>query len=127
MDVYQGEQKLATKNIKIGEFILKGIPKAPAGKEAIEVSFNYDLNGMLQVFAKILSTGKTLTKVINIYKEDSKKLKYNNEEKSNKKDLKTWDKAELYNNFKNIVIFAEKKMSKINDDKSRKKNKKGNR
>ncbi|KEI15337.1 MULTISPECIES: Hsp70 family protein [Clostridium] len=124
IDVYQGEQKLATKNMKIGEFILKGIPKAPAGKEAIEVSFTYDLNGMLQVFAKILSTGKTLTKVINTYKEECKKLKHNSEEKSNKKDLKTWEEAELYNNFKSIVIFAEKKMSKINDDESRKKIKK---
>ncbi|KGN00693.1 molecular chaperone DnaK [Clostridium botulinum] len=121
IDVYQGEQKLATKNIKIGEFILKGIPKAPAGKEAIEVSFTYDLNGMLQVFAKILSTGKTIKKVINTSKEDSKKLKKDNKEKNNKKDLKIWEEAELYNNFKSIVIFAEKKINKINDDESRKK------
>ncbi|EDS78410.1 DNAk protein [Clostridium botulinum C str. Eklund] len=64
IDVYQGEQKLASKNTKIGEFILKGIPKAPAGKELIEVAFTYDLNGILQVSAKVLSTGKTLTKII---------------------------------------------------------------
>ncbi|KEI02282.1 Hsp70 family protein [Clostridium botulinum] len=121
IDVYQGEQKLATKNIKIGEFILKGIPKAPAGKEAIQVSFTYDLNGMLQVFAKILSTGKTIKKVINTSKEDFKKLKDDNKEKNNKKDLKIWEEAELYNSFKSIVIFAEKKIKKINDDKSRKK------
>ncbi|KGN01630.1 molecular chaperone DnaK [Clostridium novyi A str. 4570] len=96
IDVYEGEQKLASKNTKIGEFILKGVPKAPAGKELIEVSFTYDLNGILQVSAKVLSTGKTLNKIIDISKKslpkEKKKFKLH---KKKKLDSKKEEKEKL--------------------------------
>jgi molecular chaperone DnaK len=56
--VYQGEFKKASYNNFLGKFLLKGIPPAPAFQEKISVSFSYDVNGILQVEGKILSSGK---------------------------------------------------------------------
>ncbi|MGB8454092.1 MAG: Hsp70 family protein [Anaerocolumna sp.] len=57
VEVYQGEKEEATKNNYLGRFTLTGIPAGKAYKEKIEVKFSYDVNGMLQVEAKIVSTG----------------------------------------------------------------------
>ncbi len=56
--VYQGEYTNPEHNQLLGEFTLKGIPSAPAGNEPIECVFAYDINGILQVSAKVVSTGK---------------------------------------------------------------------
>ena len=65
VDVYEGNEPLVHDNTKVGYFILQGIPEGPAGSEEIEIEFNYDLNGILQVNAKVLSTGEEVRKVIN--------------------------------------------------------------
>ena len=56
--IYQGDFKRASMNNLIGNFLLSGIPPARASEERIKVRFNYDVNGILQVEATILSTGK---------------------------------------------------------------------
>ena len=56
--VLQGERPMAVDNTLIGNFILKGIKKAPAGVPQIEVTFDVDTNGILNVSAKDLDTGK---------------------------------------------------------------------
>jgi molecular chaperone DnaK len=56
--VFQGERPMAIDNKKIGEFQLVGIPPAPRGTPQIEVSFNIDANGILNVSAKDQATGK---------------------------------------------------------------------
>lgn len=56
--VYQGEYTKPENNEHLGEFMLEGIPPARAGKEAIEVTFSYDINSILQISARIISTGK---------------------------------------------------------------------
>jgi molecular chaperone DnaK len=56
--VYQGERPMAADNRLLGEFNLDGIPPAPTGVPQIEVSFNIDANGILQVAAKDKGTGK---------------------------------------------------------------------
>jgi len=61
--VYQGEHRLAQQNIKLGELAVS-VPKARAGEEPVEVRFTYDINGLLEVNAKVLSTGVTDTVVI---------------------------------------------------------------
>jgi len=61
--VYQGEHRLAQQNIKLGELSVS-VPKARAGEEQVEVRFTYDINGLLEVNAKVLSTGVTETVVI---------------------------------------------------------------
>jgi molecular chaperone HscC len=57
VEVYQGEHSLCRDNQKLGEYGLSGIPAAPAGEEAIDVRFTYDLNGILEVDMTIVSTG----------------------------------------------------------------------
>ena len=56
--VYQGERQMAADNRLLGEFNLEGIPPAPRGLPQIEVAFDLDANGILQVLAKDLGTGK---------------------------------------------------------------------
>jgi molecular chaperone DnaK len=56
--VYQGEREIASKNRLLGEFNLEGLPPAPRGLPQIEVSFDIDANGILNVSAKDLGTGK---------------------------------------------------------------------
>lgn len=68
IEVYEGNEELAEDNTKIGDFLLKGVPKGKAGEESIEVQFDYDLNGILQVKATIVSTGKSINKIIDNFK-----------------------------------------------------------
>lgn len=56
--VYQGEYSDPKKNQLLGNFLLKGIPPAPAGTEPLEVEFAYDINGILQVEARVVSNGR---------------------------------------------------------------------
>src|SRR5690606_15747348 len=58
IQVYQGERPMAQDNKKIGEFFLDGIPPAPRGVPQIEVTFDIDANGILNVSAKDLGTGR---------------------------------------------------------------------
>jgi molecular chaperone HscC len=64
VQVYQGEHSLCRDNTKLGEYDLTGIPSAPAGEEAIDLRFTYDLNGILEVVMTIVSTGGTKTLVL---------------------------------------------------------------
>jgi molecular chaperone DnaK len=57
--VYQGERAMAKDNRKLGEFNLDGIPPAPRGVPQVEVTFDIDANGILQVSAKDKATGKS--------------------------------------------------------------------
>ncbi|WP_089609726.1 Hsp70 family protein [Dehalobacterium formicoaceticum] len=61
IEIYQGEHEWVKNNYKLGEFLLEGIPAANAGEEVIEVKFRYNLNGILEVNAKCISTGKDMT------------------------------------------------------------------
>ena len=56
--VFQGERRMASDNRLLGEFNLEGIPPAPRGMPQIEVTFNIDANGILEVKAKDKGTGK---------------------------------------------------------------------
>lgn len=59
--ILQGEREMAADNKKLGEFELSGIPMAPRGHPQIEVTFDIDANGILNVSAKDKSTGKAQT------------------------------------------------------------------
>ena len=56
--VYQGERQMAADNRLLGQFNLEGLPPAPRGMPQIEVKFDIDADGILQVSAKDLGTGK---------------------------------------------------------------------
>jgi len=61
--IYQGENRLVAKNIFLGELNLP-VPKGPAGKEAVDIRYSYDMNGLLEVDVTVRSTGKKLNKVV---------------------------------------------------------------
>jgi molecular chaperone HscC len=57
VDVFQGEERYCKDNLKLGEFSVQ-VPSAPAGKEAVDIRFTYDINGILEVEVTIDSTGQ---------------------------------------------------------------------
>jgi molecular chaperone HscC len=61
LEVFQGEHARCEKNQRIGEFMIRGIPSRPAGAESVDVRFSYDLNGVLDVDATIVSTNEATT------------------------------------------------------------------
>ena len=61
IEIYQGEHEWVKYNHQLGEFPLTGIPDNDAGAEAIEVTYRYNLNGILEVTAQCVSTGKAMT------------------------------------------------------------------
>lgn len=61
--IYQGENRLVSKNILLGRLMVD-VPPGPAGKEAVDVRYSYDMNGLLEVDVKVASTGKSINKVI---------------------------------------------------------------
>jgi molecular chaperone DnaK len=62
--VYQGESRLVKNNTFLDQYTIDGIPPGPAGMERINVTFTYDVNGILAVRTKVLSTGKEATLTI---------------------------------------------------------------
>lgn len=61
--VFQGESRRVQDNLSLGEFEVPGIPPGPAG-QAVDVRFTYDLNGVLEVEATVVSTKKTVSRVL---------------------------------------------------------------
>jgi len=76
--VLQGERAMAADNISLGRFNLEGIPPAPRGVPQIEVTFDIDANGILNVSAKDLATGRqqrvTITASTNLSQEDIERM-----------------------------------------------------
>lgn len=61
--VLQGESRFASNNVMLGEIRIK-VPKAEAGKEAVDVTYTYDVNSILEVEIKVVSTGETTKQII---------------------------------------------------------------
>ncbi len=62
--VYQGEARLVRQNVFLDQYTVEGVPPAPAGSEKVAVTFTYDVNGILNVKTKVMSTGKEAALVI---------------------------------------------------------------
>jgi len=60
IEVYQGEKEWTRDNYPLGEFLLSGIPPRPAGQEEVEVTFHYNINGILEVQARCVSNNKAM-------------------------------------------------------------------
>jgi molecular chaperone HscC len=65
--IYQGEARRVEDNLLLGEFALSGIPRGPAGQQAVDVRFTYDLNGVLEVEATIVETKQKASHVVTRY------------------------------------------------------------
>ncbi|HEX2870776.1 MAG TPA: Hsp70 family protein [Polyangiaceae bacterium] len=61
LEIFQGEHSLCEKNQKLGEYTIKDLKVAPAGEQSVDVRFSYDMNGVLDVDATVVATGKSVT------------------------------------------------------------------
>ena len=116
--VLQGEREKASANTTLGRFSLDGIPAAPRGVPQIEVTFDIDANGIVNVSAKDMGTGKeqhiTITSSSNMSKEDIDRAvkeaeKFAEEDKKLKELVEAKNKAEAY------VLQTEKTLDEIGD------------
>ncbi|SDY31050.1 molecular chaperone DnaK [Tindallia californiensis] len=116
--VLQGERPMASDNITLGRFELSGIPPAPRGVPQIEVSFDIDANGIVNVSAKDLGTGKeqkiTITASTNLSPEDIEK-KVKEAEKFAEEDKQKKEKIETRNQADSLVYQTEKTLKEVED------------
>ena len=111
INVLQGERPMATDNVSLGMFNLEGIPPAPRGVPQIEVAFDIDANGILNVTAKDLATGKqakiTITASTKLSKEEKERLIKEAEEFAEQDKTKR-EEADMRNNADTLIYTAEK-------------------
>ena len=116
--VLQGEREMATDNKSLGTFLLDGIAPAPRGVPQIEVTFNLDANGILNVTAKDKGTGKENSVTIqdsgNMSKEDIEKAQKEAELHADD-DKKKREAVESRNTLENAIYQAEKMPSEFKD------------
>ena len=116
--VLQGEREMAADNITLGRFILDGIPPAPRGVPQIEVTFDIDANGIVNVSAKDLGTGKeqkiTITASTNLSEEEIEKA-VKEAEKYAEEDKKRKEAVEARNNADSLVYATEKTLKELGD------------
>ncbi|MFZ0511770.1 MAG: molecular chaperone DnaK [Candidatus Nitrosopolaris sp.] len=109
--VVQGERSMAADCVSLGMFNLSGIPPAPRGVPQIEVTFDIDANGILNVSAKDMATAKeakiTITANTKLSKEEIEKLKKESEQFA-EADKKKKVEAEVKNEADNLVYAADK-------------------
>src|SRR5918995_98869 len=109
--VVQGERAMAADCVSLGMFNLSGIPPAPRGIPQIEVAFDIDANGILNVTAKDLATSKeakiTITATTKLSKDEIEKLKKESEQYS-EADKKKKEEAEIRNEADNLIYAADK-------------------
>jgi molecular chaperone DnaK len=116
--VLQGERPMSRDNKTLGTFHLDGIPPAPRGVPQIEVTFDIDANGILNVSAKDLGTGKeqkiSITGSSGLSKEEVEQLRKDAEAHA-EEDRKARETAELRNNADNLAYQCEKQLHEIGD------------
>jgi molecular chaperone DnaK len=109
--VVQGERPMASDCVSLGMFNLSGIPPAPRGVPQVEVTFDIDANGILNVAAKDLATTKeakiTITANTKLSKEEIERLKKESDNFA-EADKKKKEEAEVKNEADNLIYAAEK-------------------
>ena len=116
--VLQGERKMASDNTTLGRFQLSGIPTAPRGVPQIEVTFDIDANGIVNVSAKDLGTGKeqkiTITATANL-SEDEIEKRLKEAESYAEEDKKKAELIETKNQGETIAYQVEKTLKDLGD------------
>ncbi len=116
--VLQGERPMAADNKSLGNFQLTGIPAAPRGVPQIEVTFDIDANGIVNVKAKDLGTNKeqsiTITASTNLSDEEVERMMKEAEE-NKEKDDKRKEEAETRNDAEQLVFQTEKSLKDLGD------------
>jgi len=116
--VLQGERPMATDNKSLGRFILDGIPPAPRGVPQIEVTFDIDANGILEVTAQDKATGRsqniTITASSGLSDAEIEQMKIE-AEKHAEEDSQRKEQVEARNNADNMAYTAEKALEDLGD------------
>jgi molecular chaperone DnaK len=116
--VYQGEREMAADNKYLGDFELGGIPMAPRGHPQIEVTFDIDANGILNVSAKDKSTGKansiTIKSSGGLSDSDIERM-VNEAEAAREEDQKKKDAIEVKNEADSMIYNTEKQLTEHGD------------
>jgi len=118
INVLQGERAMAADNISLGMFNLTGIPPAPRGVPQIEVTFDIDADGILNVSAKDIATGREQKITITASTKLSDKEKENmikEAEKFAEEDKKRKEEAEVRNNADSLIYTSEKTKTDLAD------------
>ncbi len=114
--VLQGERPMASDNISLGQFNLTGIPPASRGVPQVEVTFDIDANGILNVSAKDMATGKenkiVITASTKLSKEDKERM-VKQAEQFAEQDRTKREEVEIRNNADSILYTAEKTKSDL--------------
>ena len=118
--IVQGERPMATDNVSLGSFNLSGIPPAPRGVPQIEVKFDLDANGILNVTAKDMATQKeakiTISASTKLSKDDIEKMKKDAELYA-EQDRKKKEEVEIKNEAENYIYATEKLINQDLKDK----------
>ncbi|MFC0507349.1 molecular chaperone DnaK [Micromonospora costi] len=118
IQVFQGEREIAAYNKKLGTFELTGLPPAPRGVPQIEVTFDIDANGIVNVHAKDLGTGKeqkmTITGGSSLPKDDIERMRRDAEEHA-EEDKRRRDEAETRNLAEALQWQTEKFLAESGD------------
>ena len=116
--VLQGERPMAADNSTLGRFQLVGIPPAPRGIPQIEVTFDIDANGIINVSAKDMGTGKeqriTITAPNKLSKDEIDK-KVKEAEQHAEEDKKQQEEIEIRNNADSMIYTSEKTLEELAD------------
>ena len=116
--VLQGEREMAADNKTLGRFRLEGIPPAPRGVPQIEVTFDIDANGITNVSAKDLGTGKeqriTITASSNLSKDDVDRM-VKDAQSHTEEDKRKREEAEIRNKAQSLEYSVEKTLKDIGD------------
>jgi molecular chaperone DnaK len=116
--VLQGEREMANDNKELGRFRLEGIPAAPRGVPQVEVTFNIDANGIVNVSAKDLGTGKeqqiTITASTNLNKDEVERM-VKDAESYAAQDRAKKEEAEIRNTASSLIYSTEKSLKEVGD------------
>ena len=116
--IVQGEREMAADNVSLGKFQLSGIPPAPRGIPQIEVTYDIDANGIINVSAKDLGTGKeqkiTITASNKLSKDEIQNMVHQAEQFS-EEDKKRREKVELLNQADTLLYTTDKTLVELGE------------
>ena len=116
--ILQGEREMANDNMTLGKFRLEGIPPAPRGVPQVEVTFDIDANGILNVNAKDKATGKeqriTITASTNLNKDEVDRM-VRDAESHAEEDKRRRETIELKNQSDSLAYQSEKTLTELGD------------